>query len=140
MFGTHHEAIKIAPVAKALRRTSDIEVKVCVTAQHRQMLDQILVLFVIEPNFDLNIMKPVQDLTDGTCNILQRSKAVPAQEKPDRILVHGDTTTTFVVSLAAYYQEIPVGHVEAGLRTGDIYAPWPEDINRKLTDAIAALH
>ncbi len=130
----------MAPVVKVLQQISAIDVKVCVTAQHRHMLDQVLELFGIEPDFDLNIMKPGQDLTDVTCNVLQGLKAVFEQERPDRILVHGDTTTTFAGALAAYYLKIPVGHVEAGLRTGNNYSPWPEEINRRLTGAITDLH
>ncbi len=140
IFGTRPEAIKMAPVVKALQQADGIDVKVCVTAQHRQMLDQVLELFEITPDYDLDIMQTGQDLTDVTINVLQGLKKVFQQAKPDRILVHGDTTTTFSASLAAYYQRIPVGHVEAGLRTGDIYSPWPEEINRRLTGALADLH
>lgn len=140
IFGTRPEAIKMAPVVKALQQADGIDVKVCVTAQHRQMLDQVLELFDITPDYDLDIMQAGQDLTDVTTNVLQGLQQVFQQEKPDRILVHGDTTTTFAASLAGYYQRIPVGHVEAGLRTGDIYSPWPEEINRRLTGAITDLH
>jgi UDP-N-acetylglucosamine 2-epimerase (non-hydrolysing) len=140
IFGTRPEAIKMAPVVKALQQTDGIDVEVCVTAQHRQMLDQVLELFEITPDYDLDIMQEGQDLTDVTTNVLQGLKKVFQQAKPDRILVHGDTTTTFAASLAAYYQRIPVGHVEAGLRTGNIYSPWPEEINRRLTGAITDLH
>ena len=141
IFGTRPEAIKMAPVVKGFQAAApQIQTVVCVTAQHRQMLDQVLKLFGITPEHDLNIMKPGQDLFDITCNILSGLKGVLAAEKPDLVLVHGDTTTTFAASLAAYYAGIPVGHVEAGLRTGNKRAPFPEEINRKLTGAIADLH
>jgi UDP-N-acetylglucosamine 2-epimerase (non-hydrolysing) len=140
VFGTRPEAIKMAPVIKALDSEANIESKVCVTAQHRQMLDQVLDLFAIKPDYDLNIMQARQDLTDITCSVLAGLKNIINEFKPDRILVHGDTTTTFVATLAAYYQRIPVGHVEAGLRTGNIYAPFPEEINRRLTASIADLN
>lgn len=130
----------MAPLALALAGDGRFEAKVCVTGQHREMLDQVLDLFAITPDFDLNIMKPGQDLTDVTTAILQGMKGVFAEFKPDVVLVHGDTATTFAVSLAAYYQQIPVAHVEAGLRTGNIYSPWPEEANRKLTGALANLH
>ncbi|PTR21143.1 non-hydrolyzing UDP-N-acetylglucosamine 2-epimerase [Pseudomonas sp. GV085] len=140
IFGTRPEAIKMAPLALALAADERFEAKVCVTGQHREMLDQVLGLFAIEPDFDLNIMKPGQDLTDVTSAILQGLKTVLAEFKPDIVLVHGDTATTFAASLAAYYQQIPVAHVEAGLRTGNLYSPWPEEGNRKLTGALANLH
>ncbi len=140
VFGTRPEAIKIAPLVKALDRAAGIEAKVCVTAQHRQMLDQVLNLFEIEPDYDLDIMKPGQTLGGVTSTILNRMEAPLADFKPDLVLVHGDTATTFATSLAAYYQQIAVGHVEAGLRTGNLYSPWPEEANRKLTGALAALH
>jgi UDP-N-acetylglucosamine 2-epimerase (non-hydrolysing) len=141
VFGTRPEAIKMAPVIKELAAHPEhFSCRVCVTAQHRQMLDQVLTLFGIRPEYDLNLMQPGQSLTDITCAVLQGLSGVLAQWAPDLILVHGDTTTTMAVSLAAYYQQIPVGHVEAGLRTGDIYAPWPEEMNRRLTSAIAACH
>ena len=140
VFGTRPEAIKMAPLALALMADQRFEAKVCVTAQHREMLDQVLELFDIQPDFDLNIMKPGQDLTDVTTAILQGLKEVFGQFKPDMVLVHGDTATTFATSLAAYYQQIPVAHVEAGLRTGNLYSPWPEEGNRKLTGALATLH
>lgn len=140
IFGTRPEAIKMAPLALALNSDPRFEAKVCVTGQHREMLDQVLALFDIQPDFDLNIMKPGQDLTDITATILQGMKCVFQQFKPDMILVHGDTATTFAASLAAYYQQIPVGHVEAGLRTGNLYSPWPEEANRKLTGTLAQLH
>lgn len=142
-FGTRPEAIKMAPVVRALKDAAqavDIDVRVCVTAQHREMLDHVLELFGIEPDFDLNIMRPGQDLTDITANVLTSMRGVLRELRPDRVLVHGDTTTTFAASLAAYYERVPVAHVEAGLRTGDIYAPWPEEMNRRLTGAIADLH
>jgi len=140
VFGTRPEAIKMALVVKALEAEENIDSKVCVTAQHREMLDQVLDLFAIKPSYDLNIMQAEQDLTDVTCSVLTGLKTVIKDFQPDRILVHGDTSTTLATTLAAYYQRIPVGHVEAGLRTGNIYAPWPEEINRKLTAGIADLH
>ncbi|NMT65216.1 non-hydrolyzing UDP-N-acetylglucosamine 2-epimerase [Marinobacter orientalis] len=140
VFGTRPEAIKMAPVVKALGNDQRFTSRVCVTGQHREMLDQVLELFEITPDYDLNIMKPGQDLTDVTCGILQGLRDVLIEEKPDIILVHGDTATTLATSLAAYYQQIPVGHVEAGLRTGNLYSPWPEEANRKLTGGLAAMH
>ena len=141
VFGTRPEAIKMAPLVKGLQaRAGEIETVVCVTAQHREMLDQVLKLFDIVPEHDLNIMKPGQDLFDITGNILAGLKPVLLQEKPDLVLVHGDTTTTLAASLAAYYARVPVGHVEAGLRTGNKQAPYPEEMNRRLTGAIADLH
>jgi UDP-N-acetylglucosamine 2-epimerase (non-hydrolysing) len=140
VFGTRPEAIKMAPLALSLAADGRFEAKVCVTGQHRQMLDQVLKLFEISPDFDLNIMSPGQDLTDVTTTILQGMKGVFSEFRPDIVLVHGDTATTFAVTLAAYYQQIPVAHVEAGLRTGNLYSPWPEEANRKLTGALAALH
>lgn len=140
VFGTRPEAIKMAPVVRALGAAPHIESAVCVTAQHRQMLDQVLELFEITPDFDLNLMKAGQDLYDITTLVLERLKPVLKAFQPDLLLVHGDTTTTLAASLAAYYQQIPVGHVEAGLRTGNIYSPWPEEINRKVAGAISTLH
>ena len=140
VFGTRPEAIKMAPVVRKLAEASDIDIAVCVTAQHRQMLDQVLQLFDIKPDFDLDLMKTGQDLYDITTLVLERLKPVLKEFKPDLLLVHGDTTTTLAASLAAYYQQIPVGHVEAGLRTGNIYSPWPEEINRKVAGAISTLH
>lgn len=140
VFGTRPEAIKMAPVAIALANDTAIEAKICVTGQHREMLDQVLNLFNLTPDFDLNIMKPSQDLTDVTVRILEGLKGVFTDFVPDVLLVHGDTATTFAASLAAYYHRIPVAHVEAGLRTWDIYSPWPEEGNRKLTSALANLH
>ena len=137
VFGTRPEAIKMAPVIKALAAAPGIDAGVCVTAQHRAMLDQVLGLFGIEADFDLDIMRDNQDLAHITTAVLDGMIGVLDDFKPDRVLVHGDTTTTFAASLTAYYQKIPVGHVEAGLRTGDVYAPYPEEINRRLTDAIA---
>ncbi len=140
VFGTRPEAIKMAPLARMLAQDPRFDARVCVTGQHRQMLDQVLQLFEIQPDFDLNIMKPKQDLTDVTTAILSGMKQVLAELKPDVVLVHGDTSTTMAATLAAYYQQIPVAHVEAGLRTGNLYSPWPEEANRKLTGALAAMH
>ncbi|MDC1311117.1 UDP-N-acetylglucosamine 2-epimerase (non-hydrolyzing) [Burkholderiales bacterium] len=140
VFGTRPEAIKMAPLVLALASDSRFESKVCVTGQHREMLDQVLELFAIQPEFDLNIMKLGQDLTGVTTTVLQGMKGVFSKFKPDVVLVHGDTATTFATSLAAYYQKIPVAHVEAGLRTGNLYSPWPEEANRKLTSALSALN
>jgi UDP-N-acetylglucosamine 2-epimerase (non-hydrolysing) len=140
VFGTRPEAIKMAPLVKTLASDERFDAKVCVTAQHREMLDQVLELFEITPDFDLNLMKPGQDLTDITCGILHGLKPILAEFKPDYVLVHGDTATTLSTTLASYYQQIKVGHVEAGLRTGNIYSPWPEEGNRKLTGAITDLH
>lgn len=140
VFGTRPEAIKMAPLALQLADDARFEAKVCVTAQHREMLDQVLQLFNLQPDYDLNIMKPGQDLSDITTGILQGLKTVLAEFKPDMVLVHGDTATTFATALAAYYQQIPVGHIEAGLRTGNLYSPWPEEGNRCLTGAITTLH
>ncbi|SAI67143.1 UDP-N-acetylglucosamine 2-epimerase [Bordetella ansorpii] len=140
VFGTRPEAIKMAPVVHALAQDTGIEAKVCVTAQHREMLDQVLDLFEIKPDYDLNIMKPGQDMTDVTCSILNGMRGVFAEFRPDCVLVHGDTATTLATTLASYYQKVAVGHVEAGLRTGDLYSPWPEEANRKLTGALARLH
>ena len=141
VFGTRPEAIKMAPVVLELQKHADqIQTIVAVTAQHRQMLDQVLDLFQITPDYDLDIMSQGQTLYDITTKSLMGLKDVLAKEKPDLVLVHGDTTTTFAGALASYYQLVPVGHVEAGLRTGDIYSPFPEEMNRKLTGAIAAIH
>jgi UDP-N-acetylglucosamine 2-epimerase (non-hydrolysing) len=140
VFGTRPEAIKMAPVYSALKEAGEFDVRVCVTGQHRQMLDQVLELFEIKPDFDLNLMKPGQDLSDITTNVLLGLREVFKQWLPDMVLVHGDTTTTLGASLAAYYTKLKVGHVEAGLRTGDKYAPWPEEMNRRLTGAVADLH
>jgi UDP-N-acetylglucosamine 2-epimerase (non-hydrolysing) len=140
IFGTRPEAIKMAPLVRALDAEHNINAKICVTAQHREMLDQVLNLFEIKPDYDLNIMKPGQSLSDVTTNILQGLSPILEEFQPDLVLVHGDTATTLSSSLAAFYQQIPVGHVEAGLRTGDLSSPWPEEGNRRLTSAITALH
>ncbi|MBY7800201.1 UDP-N-acetylglucosamine 2-epimerase (non-hydrolyzing) [Vibrio fluvialis] len=140
VFGTRPEAIKMAPLVHALSTDERFESRVCVTAQHREMLDQVLELFEITPDYDLNIMKAGQTLNDVTAKILLELKLVLQEFKPDVVLVHGDTATTFAASLAAYYEQIAVGHVEAGLRTGNIYSPWPEEANRKLTGALASYH
>ncbi|MBT9515863.1 MAG: UDP-N-acetylglucosamine 2-epimerase (non-hydrolyzing) [Methyloversatilis discipulorum] len=140
VFGTRPEAIKMAPVVKALADIRSIEARVCVTAQHRQMLDQVLSLFDIVPDFDLDLMKPGQDLTDITSNVLLGMRSVFRKWRPDYVLVHGDTTTTLATSLAAYYEKIPVGHVEAGLRTGNIYSPWPEEMNRRIAGSVSQVH
>jgi len=141
VFGTRPEAIKMAPLVKAFQeQTETFETKVCVTAQHREMLDQVLQLFEIIPDYDLDIMEPSQDLYDVTSNVLLGLKPVLTDFKPDVVFVHGDTSTTFAASLAAFYQQISVAHVEAGLRTGDIYSPWPEEANRQLTTQITTYH
>lgn len=141
IFGTRPEAIKMAPVIKELQKHQDrFIVQVCVTAQHRQMLDQVLELFNIQPDFDLDVMKPGQDLFDVTCNVLQGLKPVLESVRPDLVLVHGDTTTTMAAALAAYYCRIPVGHVEAGLRTHNKFAPFPEEINRTVAGALTDIH
>ncbi|ENZ01009.1 UDP-N-acetylglucosamine 2-epimerase [Clostridium thermobutyricum] len=140
IFGTRPEAIKMAPLVKELEKRERIQSKVCVTAQHREMLDQVLEQFDITPDYDLNIMKSKQTLTGITNRVLEGLEEVFAEEKPDMILVHGDTTTTFAGGLAAFYQQIKVGHVEAGLRTFDKYFPFPEEMNRKLTGALADIH
>ena len=140
IFGTRPEAIKLAPVIKKLEKYHGVECRICVTAQHRQMLDQVLNLFKIKPHYDLDIMGENQSIFEVTIHGLQVLEEVLQKEKPDIVLVQGDTTTTFVASLAAYYLKIRVGHVEAGLRTGDKFNPFPEEINRKLTDAISDLY
>jgi UDP-N-acetylglucosamine 2-epimerase (non-hydrolysing) len=140
VFGTRPEAIKMAPIVKTLRDSPLLQVKVCVTAQHRQMLDQVLHLFGIEPDFDLDLMRPGQTLTQLTCNILNGMDGVFAKFTPDWVLVHGDTTTTMATSLAAYYRQVGVAHVEAGLRTYNLFSPWPEEANRQLTGRLAGLH
>ncbi|NGX89795.1 UDP-N-acetylglucosamine 2-epimerase (non-hydrolyzing) [Rahnella sp. Lac-M11] len=140
IFGTRPEAIKMAPLVLALSQDAAFESKVCVTAQHREMLDQVLRLFEITPDYDLNIMKPGQGLTEITSRILTGLKPVLDEFKPDVVLVHGDTTTTLSASLAAFYHQIAVGHVEAGLRTGDLSSPWPEEGNRLLTGHLARWH
>ncbi|WP_413736643.1 non-hydrolyzing UDP-N-acetylglucosamine 2-epimerase [Sodalis sp. RH21] len=140
VFGTRPEAIKMAPLILALAKDPAFEARICVTAQHREMLDQVLRLFEIVPDYDLNIMRPDQGLTEITSRILIGMKPVLESFQPDVVLVHGDTTTTLATSLAAFYQHIPVGHVEAGLRTGNLYSPWPEEANRKLTGHLAMYH
>ncbi|PWC11801.1 UDP-N-acetylglucosamine 2-epimerase (non-hydrolyzing) [Brenneria roseae subsp. americana] len=140
VFGTRPEAIKMAPLVHALAQDEAFESRICVTAQHREMLDQVLRLFNISPDYDLNIMQPGQSLSEISCRILTGLEPVMTEFKPDLVLVHGDTTTTLTTSLAAFYQRIPVGHVEAGLRTGNLYSPWPEEANRKLTGHLAMYH
>lgn len=141
VFGTRPEAIKMAPLVKEFEKNkAHFDLKVCVTAQHREMLDQVLSMFEIEPNYDLNIMSPGQDLYDVTSNVLLGMKSVLSEFQPDVVLVHGDTTTTSAASLAAFYQKIAIGHVEAGLRTGNLYSPWPEEANRQMTGVLANYH
>src|SRR5690606_6937954 len=141
VFGTRPEAIKMAPVIKAIQQKQDIfSLEVCVTAQHRHMLDQVLTFFDIVPDYDLDLMKGRPDLFDLTAGSLLKLRTVLEQSKPDYVLVHGDTTTSMVASLAAFYKQIPVGHVEAGLRTYNVYAPFPEEINRQLTSRISSVH
>lgn len=140
VFGTRPEAIKMAPLVKALQDEPSIDSRVCVTAQHREMLDQVLALFDIEPEYDLNIMKPGQDLYDVTSRILAGMRDVLRDFCPDVVLVHGDTSTTFSTALAAFYERVDVGHVEAGLRTGNLYSPWPEEANRRLTGVLTRWH
>ena len=140
IFGTRPEAIKMAPLVNYLRKTNEFDARVCVTGQHREMLDQVLSLFKIIPDYDLNVMLKGQSLSALTSRIILGLEPIIKDFVPEIVLVHGDTTTTFAASLAAYYQQIAVGHIEAGLRTGNIYSPWPEEINRKLTGAIATLH
>lgn len=141
VFGTRPEAIKMAPLVKAFqKRNSEFEPIVCVTGQHREMLDQVLHIFDIKPDYDLNIMKQGQDLYDVTTRVLVGMRDVLKESQPDIVLVHGDTTTSTAAALAAFYQHIPVGHVEAGLRTHDIYSPWPEEMNRQLTGRISTFH
>lgn len=141
VFGTRPEAIKMAPLVKAFQNDTDnFQTIVCVTGQHREMLDQVLDIFDIKPDYDLNIMKQGQDLYDVTARVLVGMRDVLKESHPDIVLVHGDTTTSMAAALAAFYQQIPVGHVEAGLRTHNIYSPWPEEINRQLTGRIATYH
>ncbi|MFA7311695.1 MAG: UDP-N-acetylglucosamine 2-epimerase (non-hydrolyzing) [Shewanella sp.] len=140
VFGTRPEAIKMAPLVHALAADCRFDARVCVTAQHREMLDQVLSLFEIIPDYDLNMMKAGQTLNEVTARILLELKPILLEFQPDVVLVHGDTATTFAASLAAYYEQIAVGHVEAGLRTGNIYSPWPEEANRKLTGTLANYH
>ena len=138
VFGTRPEAIKMAPVIKTLKNRMDV--RVCATAQHREMLDQVLDLFEINPDYDLNVMQPEQDLFDVTGKVLIGMKKILSKNKPDLVLVHGDTTTTMAASIAAFYLKIPIGHVEAGLRTYDTYSPFPEEFNRQLTSRLAKFH
>lgn len=140
IFGTRPEAIKMAPVINELKKVADIETRVVVTAQHREMLDQVLELFSIVPDYDLNLMKDKQDLYSITTGVLTGLKQIMELEKPDLVLVHGDTTTSFAAALAAFYEKIPVGHVEAGLRTRNKYSPYPEEMNRSITGRLAELH
>lgn len=140
IFGTRPEAIKMAPLVKALEAESSFKSKVCVTAQHREMLDQVLNIFDIEPDYDLNLMKAGQDLYDITSRVLLGLRSVLDNFKPDVVLVHGDTGTSTAAALAAFYKQIPVGHIEAGLRTNDIYSPWPEEMNRQLTGRLTTFH
>lgn len=140
VFGTRPEAIKMAPLVRKLQADPEIESVLCVTAQHREMLDQVLELFELKPDYDLNIMKPNQTLSMITANVLTGIEDILIREKPDAVLVHGDTSTTFAAALAAFYQKIPVGHVEAGLRTYNRYSPFPEEINRVLTSDLSSWH
>ena len=140
VFGTRPEAIKMAPLVKAFEGEPEIESKVCVTAQHREMLDQVLDLFEITPDYDLNIMKVGQDLYDVTVDVLLGMKDVLSDFNPDVVLVHGDTTTTSATSLASFYMKIDIAHVEAGLRSYNMYSPWPEESNRQITGVLAKYH
>jgi UDP-N-acetylglucosamine 2-epimerase (non-hydrolysing) len=140
VFGTRPEAIKMAPLVLAFAKSDQFETRVCVTAQHREMLDQVLDIFDIKQDYDLNIMKPGQDLYDITANVLLGMKSVLTDFQPDYVFVHGDTTTTLAASLAAFYHKVSVCHIEAGLRTGNLYSPWPEEANRKLTGALTSIH
>ena len=139
VFGTRPEAIKMAPLVKAIEKDDELECVVAVTAQHREMLDQVLELFKIKPQYDLNLMKDNQTLSDITSGVLKGIEKVVLKEKPDMVLVHGDTSTTFAGALAAFYAQVPVGHVEAGLRSGDIYSPFPEEMNRRLTGVLSSV-
>lgn len=140
VFGTRPEAIKMAPLVKAVEAAEDLEPLVVVTAQHREMLDQVLQLFDVHPSYDLNLMKPGQSLTDITAGVLRGIERIVIKEKPDLVLVHGDTTTTFAGALASFYQQVPIGHVEAGLRSGNMYSPFPEEASRRLTGALTSIH
>lgn len=140
VFGTRPEAIKMAPVVKACRARPELEVKVCVTAQHRQMLDQVMDIFGLTADFDLNVMAPNQTLADVTCKVLKGMEGVFTEWKPDMILVQGDTTTVMAAAMSAFYHKIAIGHVEAGLRTGNLYSPWPEEANRLLAGCLANQH
>ena len=137
VFGTRPEAIKMCPLVNELKKRKGLQTVVCVTGQHRQMLDQVLETFHVVPDYDLSIMKEKQTLFDITANILLKIRSVLEQERPDIVLVHGDTSTTFVTALACFYLQIPVGHVEAGLRTYDIYSPYPEEFNRQAVSIIS---
>ena len=139
VFGTRPEAIKMAPLVKAIEKDNELECVVAVTAQHREMLDQVLELFKITPQYDLNLMKANQTLSDITSGVLKGIEKVVLKEKPDMVLVHGDTSTTFAGALAAFYAQVPVGHVEAGLRSGNIYSPFPEEMNRRLTGVLSSV-
>jgi UDP-N-acetylglucosamine 2-epimerase (non-hydrolysing) len=140
VFGTRPEAIKMAPVVSELRRSPMLNVKVCVTAQHREMLDQVLSLFDITPDYDLNLMRVGQDLSEITSRVICEMRPVLADCRPDMVLVHGDTTTAMAAAMAGFYAKVPVGHVEAGLRTNDIYSPWPEEMNRRIVGRLATIH
>ena len=140
VLGTRPEAIKMAPIILTMKKSKDVELRVCITAQHREMLDQALEIFDILPDYDLDLMKHNQSLSELTSSILSQMPSILDQFQPHLMLVHGDTATTFAASLAAYYKKIDVAHVEAGLRTGNIYSPWPEEANRKLTSVIANYH
>lgn len=140
VFGTRPEAIKMCPLVKELKNREKFRIIVCVTGQHREMLEQVLCSFCVEPDYDLKIMEQGQTLFDITEKVLKGMKEIYAREKPDMVLVHGDTSTAFASALAAFYMNIPVGHVEAGLRTYDIHAPYPEEFNRQAIGSIAALH
>lgn len=140
VFGTRPEAIKMAPLAKQLLQVDTLETRICVTAQHREMLDQVLSLFELTPDFDLDLMKSGQTLTDVTTKVLRGIDDVLQQWRPDVVLVHGDTTTTMATSLAAFYHQVKVGHIEAGLRTHNLYSPWPEEANRQLTGVLSHYH
>jgi len=140
VFGTRPEAIKMAPLINKIKAVEDLEIRVCVTAQHREMLDTVLELFDIVPDFDLNLMRKQQNITYITVEVLKQLGEILRRERPDLVLVHGDTTTTMAAALASFYEQIPVGHVEAGLRSGNIYSPYPEEMNRRITGNIASLH
>ena len=138
VFGTRPEAIKMCPLVRELQsRPDEFETVVCVSGQHREMLDQVLRVFKVEPDHDLHVMRPGQTLFDVTCDVLRGLKPVMEGERPDCVLVHGDTTTSFAAALAAFYLQIPVGHVEAGLRTRNLYSPWPEEFNRQAVDVVS---
>ena len=140
VFGTRPEAIKMSPLVLSLKNQDKFDIQVCLTGQHREMLDQVMKIFNIKADYDINIMQQKQDLYDITSRVIIGMRDVLNLSKPDVILVHGDTTTSMATSLAAYYQQIPIGHIEAGLRTRDIYSPWPEEINRQITGRIATYH